>query len=32
MTKIDVIINVGLVITAVITLWSIFTVNHFYVG
>lgn len=30
--RLDVIITVGLVITAAITLWSIFTVNHLYVG
>lgn len=30
--KLDVVITVGLIITAAITLWSVFTVNHFYVG
>ena len=30
--RLDVIITIGLVVTAVITLWSIFTVNHLYVG
>ncbi len=30
--KLDVIITIGLIITAAITLWSIFTPNHFFVG
>jgi hypothetical protein len=32
MTKIDIIINAGIVIAGLITLWSVFTVNHFFVG
>lgn len=32
MTKMDIIINVSLAIAGLITLWSVFTVNHFYVG
>lgn len=32
MTKIDIIINAGIVIAGLVTLWSVFTVNHFFVG